>query len=503
MTWKSRLRFLFYGNNAWGFLGRVCILFVALWLGAMAYILSGKPVITAAPYEALIEDYLKTPAEQRAFPLYAEAFHKMTPLSSDAKGLTWGEEPTPKIAAELQAWLAANQDALALVHEAAKRPVYAHVPGELKFDAAGKPQIDAEIADCRNRVKERMLLASLYPSLGQMRIRVQLELRLAQDKARRGDWKGFEEHVVCCLAMSRHLCQDKNLISQLVGIAIRGITQQFLCLQMNQHPEMPKTCLARLSQAIHPTDIQCSLTGECLSHQDLGQRFFAGNHRLKYPVLGDDQILVTILDPSGWTPEPPLYKKMLIRFASPLLFLTRDRRETFEDYGQSCFEPGERLCKDFYDFAGRDEYQRAEKNLAIGFPKTLKIPVSSTLAKMTLPSLGGVNNKAVLCRAHDEGLRLALACELYQRQHGAYPSSLDELKPWLPILPLDPITRGPLHYKLVDGKPQIYSVGLDLDDDGGVRKYEMSTHIDKLNQNSLLRDKIPAPIDGDWILYPR
>ena len=24
MTWKSRLRFFFYGNSAWGFLGRVC-----------------------------------------------------------------------------------------------------------------------------------------------------------------------------------------------------------------------------------------------------------------------------------------------------------------------------------------------------------------------------------------------------------------------------------------------------------------------------------------------
>ena len=52
MTWKSRLRFFFYGNSAWGFLGRVCLLGIALWLGAMAYILSGKPVITAAPSTA-------------------------------------------------------------------------------------------------------------------------------------------------------------------------------------------------------------------------------------------------------------------------------------------------------------------------------------------------------------------------------------------------------------------------------------------------------------------
>ncbi len=503
MTWKSRLRFLFYGNSAWGFLGRVCILFVALWLGAMAYILSGKPVITAAPYEALIEDYLKTPPEQRAFPLYAEGFHKMTPFSSDAQGLTWGAEPTPKIAAELQAWFAANQDALALVHEAAKRPVFAQVPGNLKFDALGKPLIDAEIAECRTLLDQRRISSMLFPQLGQMRAQADLELRLAQWKAQHGDWQGFEEHVSCCLAMSRHLCQEKFLMSQLVGAGIRGITQQFLCLQLNQHPEMPETCLARLFQAIHPKDIQCSFIGEQLFCQDIGQRFFVGNHRLKYPVLGDDQILVTIIDPSGWTPEPPLHKKTLIRCASPLLFLTRDRRETFEDFGRSIFDPGERVCQDFYDFAAREDYKNADNRLMNGsLRQALRAPVAYSLARMTLPSLSYIP-KAVICRAHDDGLRLALACELNQRKNGAYPASLDELKEWLPVLPLDPITRGPLHYKLVDGKPQIYSVGLDLDDDGGLRKYDLKDHMDKLNQNSLLRDKIPAPIDGDWILYPR
>ncbi|MEN9362657.1 MAG: hypothetical protein RL095_4192 [Verrucomicrobiota bacterium] len=502
MAWKSRLRFFFFGASAWGFLGRVCLLLAAAWFGAMGYILSGKPVITAAPYEALIEDYLKTPPEQRAFPLYAEAFERMKGLSTDARCLTWGAEASPQVAAELQAWLAtpANQETLALVREAAKRPVFAHVPGNLKFDANGKPQIEAEIADYRSRVKERMLLASLYPSMGQFRVHATLELRLAHEKAKHGDWLGFECHVRCALAMSRHLCQEKIYISHLVGVTIRNFIQEFLIHQIKQYPSMPASCLTALLSSLNPGDIQCSLQGDRLNHEDLAQRWFAGDRKLKYPVLGEDQPLQDFITPTTW----PESKKILVRFFSPLLFLTRDRRETFEDFGRSIFEPGERLCRDFYDFAAREECKNADNKLmSRGVRKALRAPVSTGLVRMTLPNLSALPTKAFIFRSHDEGLRLALACELHQRQHGAYPSTLEDLKPWIPKLPLDPITRGPLHYKLVDGKPLIYSLGLDLDDDGGLRKYEMKNHMDKLNQNSLLRDKIPAAVDGDWILYPR
>ncbi|WCJ58488.1 hypothetical protein NXS98_12235 [Fontisphaera persica] len=63
----------------------------------------------------------------------------------------------------------------------------------------------------------------------------------------------------------------------------------------------------------------------------------------------------------------------------------------------------------------------------------------------------------------------ALALARYQRKYGAYPRSLAELTPaFLPAVPLDPVDRQPLRYRLeADGRFTLYSIGADGRDDGG------------------------------------
>lgn len=74
---------------------------------------------------------------------------------------------------------------------------------------------------------------------------------------------------------------------------------------------------------------------------------------------------------------------------------------------------------------------------------------------------------------------VAIALELYRRRHGAWPATLAELIPdLLPEIPLDRYDGAPLRYRLIQGKPVIYSVGEDGNDDG------------------LL------PRDGDLVLWP-
>lgn len=68
--------------------------------------------------------------------------------------------------------------------------------------------------------------------------------------------------------------------------------------------------------------------------------------------------------------------------------------------------------------------------------------------------------------------RTGIALERYRLQHGTHPASLQELVPaYLPSILLDPFTRQPLHYRLqADGSPQVWSIGANLTDEGGLAK---------------------------------
>jgi hypothetical protein len=62
-----------------------------------------------------------------------------------------------------------------------------------------------------------------------------------------------------------------------------------------------------------------------------------------------------------------------------------------------------------------------------------------------------------------------LAVREYQMNHGKLPVTVDALVPeFLPAVPQDPFGKGPVVYRKVDDGYRIYSIGPDLDDDGGV-----------------------------------
>jgi hypothetical protein len=99
-----------------------------------------------------------------------------------------------------------------------------------------------------------------------------------------------------------------------------------------------------------------------------------------------------------------------------------------------------------------------------------------------------------------DGAEVGIALELYRRRHGKYPVTLTELLPGLlPQIPADRITGDPVKYRLIDGKPVVYSVGADRVDDGGVSPDRISqrTHSSAAAWGI---DQASAP-RGDWILF--
>jgi hypothetical protein len=118
---------------------------------------------------------------------------------------------------------------------------------------------------------------------------------------------------------------------------------------------------------------------------------------------------------------------------------------------------------------------------------------------MLAPSLSRVAPASERYLGVRDALQVAMALELHKRSTGSYPPTLDELSPrYLPVVPVDPITGGLLRYEIVDGKPLIYSVGADGDDDGG----SPPLHNGYPANHRAAQWHADQPADGDWILFP-
>jgi hypothetical protein len=105
-----------------------------------------------------------------------------------------------------------------------------------------------------------------------------------------------------------------------------------------------------------------------------------------------------------------------------------------------------------------------------------------------------------------EALEVAIALVLWKKRHGDWPQSLAELTPeLLPAVPPDRLDGQLLRYALHEGKPVLYSIGNDRDDDGG--------RAIQLGVDAPLMIFFPRPSpdqtksyqsneNGDWILWP-
>ena len=89
---------------------------------------------------------------------------------------------------------------------------------------------------------------------------------------------------------------------------------------------------------------------------------------------------------------------------------------------------------------------------------------------MLLPSLARSIDKTLRAQATASLGMTACALERHRLAHGKYPESLKELVPaYLDSVPLDPLNNEPLHYRATgDGWFELWSVGLNRKDDGGV-----------------------------------
>jgi hypothetical protein len=95
--------------------------------------------------------------------------------------------------------------------------------------------------------------------------------------------------------------------------------------------------------------------------------------------------------------------------------------------------------------------------------------LGGVLTSMVLPALSHLSDRAAKADAEHRLAVLAAAMWRYRLRQGAFPDKLESLVPaYLPAAPADPFTGRSMKLgRTADGKAVIYSIGEDLEDNGG------------------------------------
>jgi len=101
------------------------------------------------------------------------------------------------------------------------------------------------------------------------------------------------------------------------------------------------------------------------------------------------------------------------------------------------------------------------------------------LTFLSMPSLEQIGPIDMRIAAQVDCTRVALAIERYRLAKGSLPRELADLVPqYIDKVPINPLDRKPLRYKLTEPGYIVYSIGYDGTDEGGLEKGKRKDHSD-------------------------
>lgn len=467
---------------------------------------SSEPTISrnfTAEYNETIE---QIPEDDRAWDLYIETYTLLDPLPEPLAQNALAIAPSHPRYTEALEYLEAQQDVIALVHCAAAKP---HL-GAPFSDALDPRLADADSArdpdgQSTHQVPSQnpMLISILLPELGHMRAIARLLTFDAHVAASLGESDRAVRDIGSMLGVAGHSTDRPVLIGALVGLAIEALAIRTTAEIIHEYPDLftddQLRELAHRHAAFMGGDPHVDFTGERWFFEDIVQRVYtddgAGNGHIT--AEGMRQLLSLGVTTSntrnefGPSPLAPITAAVVANRA--------DMTAKYDEF-MTQMERNARIPMWDYDARARTDEAIELLNLD-PIQRVRFLPIV-----ILMPALDKASHTAEHAKQRRDGVLAGIALELYHRDHGTYPASLDQLTPrYLPQVPPDRFTGEPLRYALVDGKPRLWSVGADRNDDGGetpagVEGYESRwTPKAQAIQNEQMT---PVRYDGDWLLWP-
>lgn len=495
----------------------------------------GRPNIRT-DYAALLNaDSIAVPESERAWPVYRRALIATEPppmslFDADTTGTWPAIKPMDQKWDEMVAYIGRTQDGLGTIRQAAAMPKLGCIAAggtDVELERALHPETPpTSVVPPTPPGQATEMIALVLPHLGQFRA---IARHLAADctvAQLTGDGSRVSGDITAMVGLAEHSRQTPIIIGDLVSWAILALAEQTLGEVLADHPDLlTDDQLVVLSHRLAAfggggggdEGFRPQLAGERMMFADFMQRVYTddgcGGGHMTAPgmeylrKLSNFDVHLTGIQPSMTGVEQaaevaigPVAGAAMAGRNEMMSIYNRalDRAETWAGTPQWKWDDSR---------SPDQEIENLHINGTLG--RARYWPVA-----LLVPALSQLGLSAQNAEQSRDGTLVAIALELHRRRHGDYPGRLDDLTPrLLPIVPLDRFDGGPIKYRLVDGKPVVYSIGVDRKDDGGraprgadgkPTNYAASRWKSRANVESL-RSQFGTGIgiaDGDWVLWP-
>lgn len=425
------------------------------------------------------------PESERAWPRYRRALVKLKP---DLDHWSAGDfEPSSNSWSEIAGLVAARQDAIAGLRDAARLPGLGYLYSNA-LHAEDAPLVDQPESADRSQPSENpspvFLLLLPQTKLAQAARFLMVDARLA---AAAHDSGRATADLAAAVAMAAHIREPRFAVSQLyswqVVSEVCSLVGELLASEPDMFSDDELAELDRQLREYAAAGFPFDASLERATMEDIEQRWFTDDGQ------GDGHLYPELEGQS----RSMSAKALLPLRQSHWKNVTISRKEYREKIAELFASVEQEFAQPVWSHNGFS-FDRELNRLA---EDARWFPVTKTFPDLSTPYFEGHRADMQV-----DATRAAIALARYRLAHGDWPESLANLVPeLLDAVPLDRFDGEPLRYKLEDGEPCIYSVCLDRKDDSAQSvPFEVAQDLTTFWQHPGAADA--ASIAGDLILWP-
>jgi hypothetical protein len=472
-----------------------------------ARFLLGRPSPKVDYVAALNQPLLAVAEDERAWPIYRKAILGMGPRTYskahenqlveifDARP---GSEHWPKVGP----WLAAHAREIELTRQASAKSRLGFIfgrSGSIRDEELWPAKATAHwYADSSAEVPVVGVLLPQLSDLRELAQGLEADARFAQQ---RGEGARVMADVIGLQNLARQLHGDGGFV--VVDLVAIGILERALDLAEqavgDEKLKLSDEDLQRLAHVLARPKLAADLVsfgGERIMMNDLVQRCYtddgSGDGHLTLAGYRFINAVGPIVGKPNKTGASEFWHATFMATATPAMADSRREAQAHYDRMMDLADANVRRPLRQADWKA---YEQQVPELPHDSDK-LRQPLSVVLGA----HLANAQRSAERVLGHRDGIVVGIALELYRRKHGEYPARLELLVPeYLPAMPEDRINGEPVKYRIVNGKPLVYSVGADGDDDGGRMARSKQGQVERWYAAEWRSER--KSVDGDWVLY--